>query len=397
MEINEPRTPNPAPRKVFIVAGEVSGDIQASHVAAELRRRDPTVDLVGVGGPSMLAAGVSILHESSTWGAIGYVDPLLQARTYLRRLRQVEEEVRHIRPDVLLLVDFTAFNLRLAERLRGGVPVVYYFPPMVSVRRGERARRIARLGMRILATLRREADAYLQAGADVMFVGHPVVDLARPRWDPQTARAQFEIPAESSVIGLLPGSRIQEIRAHLPVMLRAAQLLHQMIPALWFVLPVPTPQFRQMVEKPVAESGLPVRIVSEVYDAMAISRVLVAATGTATLEGAVLGIPMVAVYRLPWLSWVIATRVVSVAHAALPNILAGREVVPELLQHRMTPQAIADEVRRLWDDEARREAMRAGLRQVVADLGPPGAVARAAGEILAVLLRGPVASPERGG
>src|SRR5439155_1477423 len=246
---------------IFIVAGEVSGDMAAASLAAEIIRLDPAATLRGIGGPRMAAAGVTILAESSTWSVIGHVDPLLRLRTHLRRLRQVEEMIRRSAPALLVLVDFAAFNLRLAELLRGAFPVVYYFPPMVSVRRGNRAAKVARLRMRLL------------------------------------------------------------------------------------------------VEPPVMASGLPVRVVPEIYDAMAASDVLVAATGTATLEAAVLGIPMVAVYHLPWLSWRIAKRIASVPYAALPNILAGREIVPELLQDQMRGDAIAHIVQMLLTDAQQRAAM----------------------------------------
>ncbi|TMI75923.1 MAG: lipid-A-disaccharide synthase [Bacillati bacterium ANGP1] len=374
-------------RNIFIVAGEVSGDMAAASLAAEILRLDPAVTLRGIGGPRMAAAGVTVLVESSTWSAIGHVDPLLRLRTHLRRLRQVEELIRRDAPAVLLLVDFAAFNLRLAELLRGAFPVVYYFPPMVSVRRGNRAAKVARLRMRLLATLQREADAYRAAGADVEFVGHPAVDVVRPSMDAAAARRRFGVPADAPVVGLMPGSRSQEIRAHLPVMLAAARTLLEIRPALWFLLPVPTDALARLVEAPVTASGLPVRVVPEIYDAMAASDVLVAATGTATLEAAVLGVPMVAVYHLPWLSYQIAKRIASVPYAALPNILARQEIVPELLQGRMRSDAIAETVRRLLDDPTRRAAMRAALRQVAAVLGPPGAAARAARHIVTELSR----------
>jgi len=188
-------------------------------------------------------------------------------------------------------------------------------------------------------------------------------------------------------VGLMPGSRPQEIRAHLPVMLDAARALRAARPELWFLLPVPTEYLARLVEPPVMASGLPVRVVPEIYDAMAASDVLVAATGTATLEAAVLGIPMVAVYHLPWLSWRIAKRIASVPYAALPNILAGREIVPELLQDQMRGDAIAHIVQMLLTDAQQRAAMRAALREVAADLGPPGVAARAAQHVLMRLSR----------
>lgn len=395
-KVSGARSPEPGSRKVFIVAGEVSGDMAAASLASEILRIDSTVTLMGVGGPRMVSADVDVAIDSATWSAIGHVDPLLRLRTHLRRLRQVEERIRRSSPAVLVLVDFAAFNLRLAERLAGAVPIVYYFPPMVSVRHGNRAAKVARLGMRLLATLRREADAYRAAGGNVVFVGHPAVDGVRPSMDTARARRRFGIPATAPVVGLMPGSRPQEIRAHLPVMLQAAGLLRHQRPDLWFVLPVPIAELGRLVTPRAEASGLPVRIVAEIYDAMAICEVLIVATGTATLEAAVLGIPMVAVYRLPWVSWMIARRLVSVRYAALPNILAGREIVPELLQDRMRPETIAEAVMTLWRDPPRAAAMRVALRALAADLGPPGAAGRAAREVITALSGAPIAA-ERGG
>ncbi len=387
MRTDRPPTPGLPSRTVFIIAGEVSGDMAAASLAAEVLRLDASVVLLGVGGPRMAAAGVTLLAESSTWSAIGHVDPLLRLRTHLRRLGAVEDLIRRSAPALLVLVDFAAFNLRLAERLRRAVPIVYYFPPMVSVRRGNRAAKVARLGMRLLVTLRPEAEAYRAAGADAVFIGHPAVDTVRPTMGTAQARSRFQLPAGVPVVGVMPGSRAQEIRAHLPVMLRALHRLRAAWPDLRAVLPVPSEDLARQVTAPVAASGLPVRIIPEIYDAMAVADVLIVATGTATLEAAALGIPMVAVYRLPWLSWVIAKRLVSARYAALPNILAGREIVPELLQHRMTPDAIADAVTALLRDSQRRAAVREELTQVAGGLGPPGAAVRAAREVIEALSR----------
>jgi lipid-A-disaccharide synthase len=391
------RTPRPSVPSVFMVAGEVSGDMAAASLAAELRRLDPGVALLGVGGPRMTSAGVNVMINSAGWSAIGHVDPLLHLRTHLRRLRQVQQLIRRTSPTVLVLVDFAAFNLRLAEQLGGSVPIVYYFPPMVSVRRGNRAAKVARIKMRLLATLRPEAAAYAAAGADVVFIGHPVVDTVRASMDGTRARQHFGIPAAVPIVGLMPGSRAQEIRSHLPTLLTAAALLHHQWPDLWFVLPTPLPELADLVLPSVKVSGLPVRVVTEIYDAMALCAVLIVATGTATLEAAVLGIPMVAVYRLPWLSWVIAKRIISGRYAALPNILAGAEIVPEYLQGRMTPKAIAQTVTDLLADPQRRTAMKTALHEVATALGTPGAATRAAREVVATLRQAQIAGRTGGG
>ncbi|HEV8352834.1 MAG TPA: lipid-A-disaccharide synthase, partial [bacterium] len=201
------------------MAGEVSGDIQAALLIAELKRRPHPLQITGVGGVRMADAGAALLFDSSDWGVIGHVVPVLRVRQYLRRLRDVIAAVRRIQPHLLVLVDFPGFNLRVAAALRGHPPVAYYFPPMVSVRKGNRGRRIAALGMRLLATLPFEATAYEAAGADVRFVGHPAVDMVRPMWDLDIRRARLGLSAGSRVVGLLPGSRAQEVALLLPIML----------------------------------------------------------------------------------------------------------------------------------------------------------------------------------
>jgi lipid-A-disaccharide synthase len=377
---------------LFVVAGEVSGDLVAAPLVEVLLRRAAGLHVVGIGGSRMAAAGCRILQDSTTWGAVGYVDPILHLGAYLRRLRAVESAIRAAQPAVLVLVDFPAFNLRLAERLRGMIPVVYYFPPMVSVRKGDRAALVGALGMRLLAALRREEAAYRRAGADVVFIGHPIVDLVASAQSAADARARFEIPLAVPVVGLLPGSRTQEIREHLRVMLAAAARIRAQQPAVRFLVPVAAPPLRPAVERAVGASSVPVHIVDHSHDAMRASTVVVAATGTATLEAAVLDVPMVAVYRLPWPGMAIARRLVSVPYAALPNILAGRMIVPELLQERMTPAAISGAVLALLGDPARRDAMRRDLRAVAEGLGPAGALERAAGEVMQALAR---ALPQR--
>ncbi|MGH2348978.1 MAG: lipid-A-disaccharide synthase [bacterium] len=376
---------NPGPRTVFFVAGEVSGDIQASAVIRELRRRDPALEIVGVGGPRMAAAGMTVLVDSSDWGVMGHIAPLLRAPEYQRSLREIAATVSRLRPQVLVLVDFPGFNLRLAATVGALLPVLYYFPPMVTVRKGDRARRVAALGMRLLATLPFEAEAYRAAGADVVFVGHPAVDTVRPRWDASIRRERLGLTEGARVVGLLPGSRNQEIAFHLPVMADAAAALARRYPGLEFVLPVAAAHLRPPVDEVLARSALPVRVTSDVYDAIAESEVLVTASGSVTLEAAVLAVPMVVVYRLSWLSWQIARALVSVRHASLPNLLAGREIIPELLQDKMTAANIAAQVERLLDSPARREAMQAALRAVCTGLGPPGAIGRAADEVFRML------------
>ncbi|MBI3975733.1 MAG: lipid-A-disaccharide synthase [Armatimonadetes bacterium] len=383
---------------LFLVAGEVSGDIYGADLAGSLRRRRPDLDLVGVGGPRMAAAGVRLLFDSTEWGVIGWLEVLPRVPLFLLRLGAVARAVASTRPAAVVLIDFPGFNLPLAARLGGRYPAAYFMPPMVSTRRGGRARRVARLGMRLLAAFPFEAEAYREAGADVDFIGHPALDRVRTSADPPTIRARWGLPPESPVVALLPGSRRQELRRHLPVMMEALSLVQQDHPALRAALPVAAPAFRSMVEREIAASPVPVAMTEggeqESYDALAASDFAVVASGTATLEAMCLGTPMVVIYRLSRTTWWIATRIVAaVSTAALPSLLAGRPLVPELLQDAFTARGLAATVSEWLGDAGRRAALRQELLALRSRLGEGGAIDRAAEEILRLArLSGPEGS-----
>ncbi|MGH2454139.1 MAG: lipid-A-disaccharide synthase [bacterium] len=375
---------------LFLVAGEVSGDIYGADLAAALRRRRPDLNLVGVGGPRMEAAGVRHLLDSEAWGVIGWMEALPQVPVFLRRLGVVMSAIEATNPAGVVLIDFPGFNLPLARRLGRRRPVAYFMPPMVSTRRGDRAGAVARLGLRLLAAFPFEADAYRRAGADVVFIGHPALDRVRPSAGPGEVRARLGFPLDAPVVALLPGSRRGELRRHLPVMVEALSRLRHDHPQLRAVLPVAAPAFRDMVEREVAALAAPVALLEggsqEAYDALSAADFAAVASGTATLEAMCLGLPMVVIYRLSRLTWWYATRfVAAVSTAALPSLLAGRRVVPELLQDALTSQALAATLSTWLGDGRARAAMAAELLALRARLGEGGAVDRAAGEILGVV------------
>ncbi|MDR5695541.1 MAG: lipid-A-disaccharide synthase [Armatimonadota bacterium] len=369
---------------LFFVAGEHSGDLLASQLAGALLRRDSTLRLVGVGGPRMARAGVEILVETTEWGVVGYLEAYLRIPMFLLRLRRVLSLIRRVAPDLLVLVDFPGFNLQVASRLRGKVPIVYFVPPMVYGRRGDRARKIARLGMKLLATLPFDAECYARAGADVVFTGHPARDLVRPSDQPEILRASLGASPTTPVIGLLPGSRRQEVEGIFPTMLGATTLIQQAFGDVRFVA-APLPSHRSFVERVLARGPALAIWEGRPYDVMAASDLLLVTSGTAALEAACLGTPMIVVYRLSWLSWIIANREVTLKYASLPNLLLGRAVVPELLQDRLTAESLAAEAITLLQDEERRKTMRADLLQAASMLGPGGAFERAAEEVFKVL------------
>jgi lipid-A-disaccharide synthase len=372
---------------VFLIAGEVSGDLHGADLARALRAAWPGVILEGVGGSRMAAAGVTVVEDSSDWGTMGWIDAFRHIRRFARRLGMLHARLTADPPQVLVPIDFSGFNLALLKRLRGRIPAVYYVPPMVSVRRGRRAERIAALGIRLLTIFPFEAEAYRAAGADAVCVGHPAVDMVKDGEVADDARRRLGLPGDVPVLGLLPGSRAMELDFLLDPMLRAADLARAAVPGLSVLLALASPIFSARVAKAVEASGIPVRIVDGARDVMRASTVLLLASGTATVEAALLGVPMIVTYRGAWLNWWIAHLAVKSRWAAIPNIMAGAEIVPELLQSRATPAALAGAALSLLRDPAARDAMRVRLREVAARLGPPGAAQRAAAEVLAVMAR----------
>jgi lipid-A-disaccharide synthase len=370
-------------RRVFIVAGEVSGDLHGADLARELRALDPRIQLEGIGGARMAQAGVKVVEDSSDWGFIGWVNLARHVWPFVHRLRRTVARLLHDPPDVLVAIDFSGFNLAMLKRLRRRIRAIYYVPPMVSIRRGRRAERVAALGARLLAIFPFEAEAYRRAGADVAFVGHPAVELTHQVESGDRVRARYAIPAQAPVVGLLPGSRRQELDALLELMLETARVVRRAAPEVVILLALASPIFRDRVERAVAASGVPVTIVDGARQVMAASTVLLMASGTATVEAMILGVPMVVTYRAAWVNWWLVRFAVNVRHAAIPNIMAGTEVVPELLQGRATVGALSGAVLSLLRDPSARQEMRTRLQAMAAQLGPPGAARRAATEVLA--------------
>jgi lipid-A-disaccharide synthase len=374
--------PRPRARRIFLIAGEVSGDQHGADLARALRAEAPDVLLEGIGGLRMADAGVSLVEDSSRWGIMGWVDAARHLRAFARRRAAVCARLLADPPDVLVPIDFSGFNIAVLQRLSRRIRTVYYVPPMVSVRRGRRAERVAALGARLLAIFPFEADAYRAAGADVTFVGHPAVDLLQEAGSPAQARARLGLPEAAPVLGLLPGSRQMELDFLLERMLEAAKAACAAVPDLGVVLALASPIFRDRVGAAVATSGVPVVMADGAREIMPASTVLLLASGTAAVEAMVLGTPMVVTYRSAWLNWWIAHMAFRTRWASIPNIMAGAEIVPELLQSQATAEQMTRAVLVLVRNQAARETMQDRLRDLTARLGPPGAVRRAAAEIL---------------
>ncbi len=369
---------------ICFVAGDPSGDAHAARLVTALANTPGPRRFTGLGGPAMQAAGVELVDDLTRAAAIGPFDAFRHLSLLRRARARLEAHLRAQPPDLVLLVDFGDFNLPviapLAKRL--GLRVAYYISPQIWAWGRWRLRLIRRYVDRMIVLFPFEEAQYRAAGVPVTWVGHPLVDAARPSVAPEEARQRFRLNPWRRTVGLLPGSREDELRRHLPLLLNVARRLAWRMPGLEFLLPLAPGIPRERLQPWLAGAGVSLHVAEgPIYDALQLMDAAVVASGTATLETAICQVPMAVVYRASWPTYLLARAVVRVRHVAIVNILAGRAVVPEFVQHRAQPGAIAEAMLELLRSEERRNAMRADLGEIRARLGPPGAVERAAAAV----------------
>jgi lipid-A-disaccharide synthase len=348
--------------RIGVLAGEASGDILGSRVLAALRGHCDTLVVEGIGGPLMEAQGLQSMFPMERLSVMGFVEPLKRLPELLRIRRALFHHFRANPPDLFLGIDAPDFNLRLEQNLRrAGVATAHLVSPSVWAWRQGRIRKIARAVDLMLCLFPFETDIYRQRGIPVRFVGHPLADEIPQRVDGAAARAALGLAPPGKLLALLPGSRGAEVRLLTPLFLQAARLLKQRDAGLSFVIPAASAARRLELEQLLATCpDLPVTLVSgRSREVMAAADAILLASGTATLEAMLLKRPMVVAYRMGALSWALVSRLVKTRFAALPNILAGEALVPELIQGAATPDAMASALGPLLAGEA-------GLQQVQA-------------------------------
>ncbi|MFL6622382.1 MAG: lipid-A-disaccharide synthase [Sulfurifustis sp.] len=394
-------TPNAAPNRPFatnggnesprigIVAGEVSGDLLGAGLMRELKRRLPNVRFEGIGGPHMQAEGCRSLYEMERLSVIGLEGIAKIPSVWLIRRKVAAYFAAH-RPDLYIGVDAPDFNLAVEERLRASrIPTIHYVSPTVWAWRRYRIRSIARAVDRMLTLFPFEADYYREHRVPVTFVGHPLADEIPDRYDPRAIRARIGVPVDGRLVALLPGSRAGELRRHAMLFVRTAQWLHARHPDLHFVAPFASDFTQALFEQAlkVARAGqLPiVRLSRRSRDALAAADVVLLASGTATLEAALLKKPMVVTYKVSRLSELLVKTFAHVKMYSLPNLLAGRQLVPEIMQDDATPEALGAAVEQYLDHPEQAESVQAELARMHAAL-KQGADVRAALAVMEVLM-----------
>lgn len=382
--------------RILIVAGEESGDKHAAKLAAEILARDPSCEIRAAGGERLAGAGATLLYNLVELAVLGSVEVLrnyARLRAIFHGLLSVVEEWR---PDAVVLVDYPGFNIRLAKRIKARrlpARIVYYISPQVWAWGTRRKRIIARIVDRMLVILPFEKGFYADTAMPVEFVGHPALDdLIFSRGDAEF-RAAAGFARDARLIALLPGSRWNEVRRHLPVMLAAAAMMKRGFPALEFVTPPPKERFRRFTEEALAASPVPVRVApGTVYETARAAELVLVASGTATLETACLLKPMLIVYRVAWPTYCIGRLLVKLPYIGLVNVIAGERIMPEFIQRDASPERIAAAGLALLRDRGAYGAAVERLRAVRARVGEPGASARAAAAVLAELNRRPAAA-----
>jgi len=366
---------DPDQRRFLIVAGEASGDAHGARLVRALRALGPC-RVRGVAGPALRAAGVEPVVAMEDLAVLGFAEIVGRLPALLRARARLLAEQRRFAPHAVVLVDYPGFNLRLGPELkRRGARIFYYIGPQVWAWHPERAGEMARWVDRLAVVFPFEEEIFRDAGVNVRFVGHPLLDDLAPEVDEATLRAEIGAATGAPVLGLLPGSRRQELARHLRPLLAAAAVLARDRAALVAVLAL-----APGLELPRGATIPPgVRIVrGRTHAVQAWATACAVASGTATLETALFGTPLAIVYRVGRLNFLIARRLVRLSRIGLPNIVSGAEVAPELIQDGLTPQALAAVLAPWLDDPAARAAQSEKLRAVRARLGGPGASARTA-------------------
>ena len=374
--------------KIFLLAGELSGDAHAAALAREILVRRPDARLMGMGGPAMAAAGVQILKSIDDMQIMGFLEVVQNLRHIRRAFARVEADFRRERPDALILVDYPGFNLMFAKRVRDtGAKVLYYISPQVWAWHKSRLRTMKALIQRMLVIFDFEAPFYQEAGIPVEFVGHPLLDRdAATEADGKGLRRELGVGDDETLIALLPGSRRQEVQRLLPIFRRAGRRLTSRDQNnLRFVVASPIPNDRSnLYSAPHVSLGkytAPV-VSGRTHEIIRAADLAWVSSGTATLETALLDTPLICCYKAGAISYALASLIVDIPCISLVNIVAGRPVIPELVQRRLTPARLAGITTELLADKAALNRMREAFAQIRQKLGGPGAGARAAEAIL---------------
>jgi len=368
--------------RVMVIAGEPSGDLHGAGLVRELKRRKPELEVYGIGGDSMAGEGMELIFHILDLSFMGFAEVLRHLPTIHKVRRTLDDLVSRRKPDVLILIDYPGFNLRFARRAKvRGIRIFYYISPQVWAWGKRRVTQMKGLIDKMFVVFPFEVDIYRRAGIEVEFVGHPLLEVIGELTGVKGFRERFGIASGKRLLGLLPGSRVQEVERILPMMAQAAGVLRQEFHcevAVGVAPNLPEDLYRRLISQDQQFH----MVSGATYDLMMAADLAFVTSGTATLETACLGTPMIVVYRTSVPTYWIGRMLITLKNIALVNIVAGHQIVPELIQGKMTPKNLVREARRILQDRVVAQQMRADLLKVKEKLGTTGASARVAEQVL---------------
>ena len=368
----------------MVSAGEVSGDMHAAAVLKKVKEKNSEIKIFGMGSAALKEIGAEILIDPTEISTIGYIEALKNLRQHFKHLSEMKKMLRERQPDLVFLVDYSAFNMKLAKACsQEGIKAVNYFPPSAWVYNKGRAKKMASYGTHIAAVFPMERDVYQQAGAEVTFVGHPLVDIVEVEKSAAEIKKDLALQKEAKVISLFPGSRRGEIESLLPEMLKAAQKIKNKRPETVFLLSAAEGIKLNYLKSFTEKIDFELKIVEKSnYQLMKISEFIISASGTTTLEASILNTPQIIAYQAALSTYLLAKYVFKVEFVGLPNIIAGEEVVPELLQSDFEAERIAELALSWLNDNQELNKIKEKLQTVRQKLGGGGAVEKTADLLL---------------
>lgn len=377
-----------AQKHILIVCAEASGDLNASILAQAIKQLEPQTKISGVGGTFLKGAGADIYCDIKDLSVIGLFDALKKLPKFFALKKLLLEKIKTEKPDAVILIDFSGFNLRLAKEINPSttinktVPVIYYISPQVWASRPGRVETIKEYISKMIVIFKFEEEFYKKFGIKADFVGHPLLDIVAPSMKRKEFLDSLGLSGSETTIALLPGSRRQEIEHILPVMLKSSELIAKQISS-QFVIAKPPGLNRDMYERIIGDCGLKLRIAeAKTYDCLGASDFALVASGTATLETAIMQIPFCVVYKMGMLNYLLYRPQVKLPYIGMVNIVAGKRIIPEFIQFQATPGRIADEAIRILRSPSEINRIKNDLAQVKSSLGDKGAGLRAARIIL---------------
>ena len=372
---------------IMILAGEASGDAHGAELSAHIWQLEPNAHISGMGSSEMKKAGVEVFFDSSVIAVMGLVEVLKHWGDIKRAMACVRNQLDKARPDLLVLVDYPEFNLKMARHARGlGIKVLFYISPQVWAWRPRRIHKIGRLIDHMAVIFKFEKAYYERANIPVSFVGHPLVDKVISARPVAEIRQQMGLDQGMTVIGLFPGSRESEIDRLLPLMLATARHMSELRPQLHFIVPVAAALDLDKIKGQCCQSGLDITVTRDnIYDLISCCDSIISCSGTVTLEIALLGVPMCIVYKMSGISYAVISRLITIPHIGLVNIVANKSVVQEFLQSNATVENISREMIKTIDDNDYRKQIKGGLGLVRENLGEGGGSGKMARLVLSFL------------